>query len=82
MKLQKEGVDSSLFYMGGNMTITFDRIAEWQTHFRILDHSKSELITWGFTHDELNELIFILGNMLYFMHMTNREEIYDINDME
>lgn len=54
------------------MKITFERIEEWQHHFEILNHSKSELVTWGFTHEELNELIFILGNLLYFMHMTHK----------
>lgn len=54
------------------MKITFERIEEWQNHFRILNHSKSDNVTWGFTHDELNELIFILGNLLYFMHMTHK----------
>ena len=54
------------------MKITFERIEEWQNHFRILDHSKSELVTWVFSHEELNELISIFGNLLYFMCMTNK----------
>lgn len=54
------------------MKITFERIEEWQIHFHELNHSKSDIVTYGFTHDELNELIFILGNLLYFMHMTHK----------
>mgnify|MGYP007012481077 CR=1 FL=1 len=54
------------------MKITFERIEEWQNHFHELNHSNLNIVTYEFTHEELNELIFILGNLLYFMHMTNK----------
>ena len=61
--------------IGGYMTISFDRIKDYQERFMMLNHSKENFIFGAFTHDELNELIEILGNLLYFMVVSHKEEI-------
>lgn len=57
------------------MKISFERIEEWQLRFMKLNHDKKQIITDTYHHDELDEIIYILGNLLYFMHMTNKKEI-------
>lgn len=55
------------------MKITFERIKEYQERFIKLDHIDMYNVGEFFTHKELKELIDILGNLLYFMYMTNKD---------
>lgn len=57
------------------MKIEFKKIVEYQERFMKLDHIEFDTVGDLFTHKELKELIGILGNLLYFMHMTHREEL-------
>lgn len=55
------------------MKISFEKIQKYQERFMKLDHMEFDTVGDLFTHKELRELIGILGNLLFFMHMTNKE---------
>lgn len=57
------------------MKIKFEKIVEYQERFMKLDHIEFDTVGDLFTHKELKELIGILGNLLYFMHMTRRKDL-------
>lgn len=57
------------------MKISFDKIKEYQERFMKLDHIEFDTVGDLFTHKELRELIGILGNLLFFMHMTHKEDL-------
>lgn len=61
------------------MKITFDKVKEYQMHYMYLQacqkRAQVDKVVDMLTENELNELIEILGKLLYFMHMTHREEI-------
>lgn len=57
------------------MKISFKRIWEYQERFMKLDHIDCCEVAEIFTHKELRELIGILGQLLYFMHMTHKENL-------
>jgi len=57
------------------MKIPFKRIQKYQERFMKLDHIDCREVVDIFTHKELRELIGILGQLLYFMHMTHKENL-------
>lgn len=57
------------------MKIDFKKIEEYQQRFMKLDHIEFDTVGDLFTHKELKELIGILGNLLYFMYVTHREDL-------
>lgn len=61
------------------MKISFDKVKEYQMHYMHLQACQKRAqvnnVVDMLTENEVNELIEILGKLLYFMHMTHREEI-------
>ena len=61
------------------MKISFDKVKEYQMHYMHLQtcqkRAQIDKVFDVLTENEVNELIEILGKLLYFMHMTHREEI-------
>lgn len=61
------------------MTISFDKVKEYQMHYMNLQARQKwaqvDKVFDVLAENEVNELIEILGKLLYFMCMTHREEI-------
>lgn len=57
------------------MKIDFKKIEEYQVRFIKLDKIEMDIVGDLFTHKELRELIGILGNLLFFMHITHKESL-------
>lgn len=55
--------------------VTRDRIIEVQMNLQKINHAKVNPVMIIATHEEIEELIYILGNLIYFMTMTHKEDI-------
>lgn len=59
--------------------VSFERIKEMQMRFMNLRHIQIDLqcpvMSPSLNEEEIEEIIYILGQLLYFMTVTRREEI-------
>lgn len=59
--------------------ISFEHIKDMQMRFMDLRHIQidiqSPVMSPTLNEQDIEDLIYVLGQLLYFMHMTNREEI-------